>query len=164
MLRQELKMIEKLVQSERYSEAWNRLDKLIVDNPQDEALIWATRAYAHSRGGNNEAAIADLSRSILLFNKEPHPYYTRGIIYLEIGEFTSAVSDFSAVIELCNHYKSDYYTESAYFLRADAYVRIKEFKKALADCAHVSDGFQTWTDKLRTKENILAECKNETDT
>ena len=160
MLRQELRIIEKLVQSEHLSEAWDRLDKLIADKPQDEALIWATRAYIHSREGDNEAAITDLNRSILLFNAEPHPYYARGIIYLQIGEVSLAVGDFSKVIELCNHYKSDYYKESAYFLRADAYVRLKEFKKALEDCAHVSDGFQTWTDRLRTKESILAECED----
>jgi tetratricopeptide (TPR) repeat protein len=159
MLRQNLKTIEKLAQSDNYSEAWSRLEILVSNNPKEEALIWRTRAYIHSREGDDKAAISDLDRSIFIFEKEPHPYYTRGIIYFQIGQFKNAVCDFSKVIELCDYYKSDYYRESAYFLRADAYVRLEDFEKAIADCAHVSDDFQTWTDKIRTKNDILAECK-----
>lgn len=158
MLRPKLKIIEKLAQNENYSEARNQLKKLTADNPQDEALIWAAHAYIHSREGDNKAALADLNKAILLFGKEPHPYYMRGIIYLQTGEYLTAVHDFSKVIELCDYHKSDYYRESAYFLRADAYVRLKEFVKAIADCAHISDDFSTWTDKLRTKKDVLAAC------
>ena len=142
ILRQKLRAIEKLAQDERYSEALSRLEDLTADDLQYRALIWRTRAYISSRKGDNVAAISDLTQSILLFAKEPHPYYTRGIIYLQIGDYVNAVNDFSKVLELCDLYNSDYYKESAYFLRADAYVRLKEFKMAIADCAHVSDDFQ----------------------
>lgn len=44
------------------------------------------------------------------------------------------------------------------FLRADAFVRIKEFDKAKNDCDCILGEYKTWTDRLRTKHDILSDC------
>lgn len=90
---------------------------------------------------------------------EPDYYYTRGILFFKISRYTEAVRDFTEVLRLCDFHNSNYYREGAHFFRADAYVRLKQYDEARADCAHVRDDFQTWTDSLRTKECILNECK-----
>jgi tetratricopeptide (TPR) repeat protein len=157
-LREELRKIESLASRKLYGEAWSRLEIMKPDNPQDEALIWATRGFVHLHQDDNEAAISDYNKSIKSFDKEPHPYFMRGIIFFQIQNYENAIFDFSKVLELCDAYKSDYYRESAYFFRADSYVHLKKFDKAISDCVYVRDGFQMWTNRLRTKEAILSDC------
>jgi len=158
-LRNSLKRVTSLACAKKYAEAWQLLESLRSENAKDEALIWQERGFVYSHANNNDAAISALSKSIELFNKEPNPYYTRGIIFLQSADYESAISDFTRVIELCDFYNSDYYRQSAYFLRADCFVRLKQYDKAKSDCSHVCDGHRSWTDRLRTKEEILAECK-----
>jgi len=89
---------------------------------------------------------------------EPDFFYTRGRLLFEETRYRDAVSDFTKVIELCDYHSSDYYRGGAHIFRADAYVRLKEFDKAKADCKHVKDDKPIWTDKLRTRADILADC------
>ena len=152
----ELEKIKDLAKTGNYSEALLLLDDLIRINSKEDKL-WAARAFVNTHQGNSEAAIDDWSKAIQL-NKEPHYFYMRGISRFQVSQYRSAISDFTAVIELCDKYKSDYYRSPAYFFRADAYLRLGEFDQAKSDCVHVPDNTQTWTDKLRTKADILAEC------
>jgi tetratricopeptide (TPR) repeat protein len=156
---EELKKVETMARTDRYEDALRRLDKLAVAFPV-EVEIWATRAYVNGRQGERAAAIADWTKAIGLCDKEPHYFYMRGSNYFRLGQFRKAVSDFTKVIELCDFYNSDYYREPAYFFRADAHVRLKEFEKAKADCMHLRDELPKWTDKLRTKAEIITECSN----
>jgi tetratricopeptide (TPR) repeat protein len=157
-LKNELGKISALGKAGNYAEAIQRLDELAAANP-NEPKIWAERAWVNARQGKPEAAIEDWSEAIAL-REEPHYFYMRGIDWFGMGRYKEAVSDFTKVIELCDFYKSDYYREPAYFFRADAYLRLKEFMKAQRDCSHVSDGMRTWADKIRCKADILAECAN----
>ena len=158
-LKAELKRIDDLVETEQYANALIRVEELAGQYP-NEASIWRTRAYINSHQGNVEAAIIDVSKAIEMCNVEPDYYYTRGILYFKIAEYKNAISDFTEVIRLCDLHDSNYYREGAYFFRADAYIRLQKYANARADCEHVRDGFRTWTDSLRTKESILAECDN----
>lgn len=153
----ELRHIEVLAKSDDYAEALRRLDDLAAVFPK-ETKVWATRAYINERKGDSGAAIADWSKLINLSNKEPHPFYVRGILFIRVARYREAVADFTKVIELGDFYNSDYYREPAYFCRADAYSRLGEFEKARLDCIHVRDDMQTWTDRLRTKAGVLADC------
>ncbi|HEX4265611.1 MAG TPA: hypothetical protein VH597_14840 [Verrucomicrobiae bacterium] len=157
MLKHELQKIENLARDENYNEAWQLLERMTAENSQ-EYRVWTTHAYVHSRQGETEIAIEDLSKAISLCDKEPDPFYTRGILFFQRGSYRDAISDFTSVIKLCDYHKSDYYREGAYFFRADSYVKVGEFEKARSDCAHIASGMRTWTDKLKTKEDILSEC------
>lgn len=156
-LEAELKQIKAMANADQYEEAFRGLDVLAAAFPR-EAEIWIIRAYVNRRQRNLEAAIADWSTAIGLCDKEPHYFYIRGLNHFGLRHFKQAVSDFTQALELCDFHNSDYYREATYFVRADAYLRLGEFDKARSDCAHVQDGSKTWTDKLRTKEDILAEC------
>jgi tetratricopeptide (TPR) repeat protein len=156
-LKAELKSVDHLVETEQYMTALSRLEELATEYPS-EPSIWRTRAHVNSQRGNAKAAVDDVSKAIGLCNTEPDYYYTRGILFFKIARYRDAVSDFTKVIKLCDLHQSNYYREGAHFFRADAYLRLKEYSKATADCEHVRDSFQTWTDALRTKEGILAEC------
>jgi len=156
-LAKELKKVNDMARADRYADALRCLAELEVAFPH-EAKIWATRAYVNGRSGDRQAAIADWTNAIGLCDKEPHYFYVRGSEFFKLGQFRKAIADFTKVIELCDFYDSDYYRESAHFFRADAHVRLKEFEKARADCLHLRDEKPTWTDKLRTKAEIIAEC------
>lgn len=157
VIKKVLNEIDALARGEEYAEALRRVDELAKYCPS-EPWIWRTRAYINSRQGNIEGAILDLSQAIAKRESEPDFFYTRGILFFEGGNYPEAVADFTRVIELCDYHKSDYYREGAYFFRADAHVRLQEFEKAKGDCQHVPDGTRIWTDSLRTKAEILAEC------
>lgn len=133
------------------------IDAVILQNPT-AAIAWASRAYVNGRRGFLEFAICDWSKAITFCGNEPHYFYMRGIDYFNLRKYIEAINDFTMVIEICDSHKNTYYKEPAYFFRADAYVRIKNFEKAKADCIHVSDEFTTWTDRKRCKADILADC------
>ena len=148
-----------LAKADNYIEALAAIDEAAGLDPQNPK-VWDTRGYINAREGEFEKGVLDLSKSIALRDFEPHPYYIRGDLLLKLGRLEEAAADFSRVLELCDHYRSDYYREGAHFFRADVYARLGKHAEALADCAHVRDGMQTWTDRLRTKEEIIAECKS----
>jgi tetratricopeptide (TPR) repeat protein len=149
--------IEKLAKKGRYKEAFEQLALLKARNP-DEPKIWACQAFVIGRRGDLRAAIASWTRAIELCPEEPHYFYMRGIDFFNIKEYRNAVADFTKVIRLCAVYKSDYYREPAYFFRADAHIRLREFDKAKEDLSNVSEDARTWTDRLRSRAELLAEC------
>lgn len=157
-IQSELKEIEKLARAENSDEALRRSDVLATSNPEEPG-VWSTRGYVNSRQGDLPAAIADLSRCIDLRRNEPDDFFTRGRFLFKAGRYDEAVSDFTRVLELCDRYNSDYYRQAAYFFRADAYVRLGQCDKARADCHRVTDKGPMWTDRLRTIDEILDECR-----
>jgi len=153
----EMRGIRDLADIGNYEEALRLLDELAVRYPR-EAKIWVERAAINGRQKDIGATIADWTKAIELCDKEPHYFYMRGIEFFALSQYRSAISDFTKVIELCDFYNSDYYKGPAYFFRADAHLRLGCFEQARSDCMHVRDDMRTWTDKLRTKADILAEC------
>ena len=152
--------VKTLALAEKYEEAIRRVDELVINYPNNP-LIWRKRAYVNSLLGHIEAAIADVSRAISMCDIEPDFFFTRGTLFFGKKSYKDAVSDFTKVIWLCDYHKSDYYRGMAYFYRADAYFRLKEFENAKADCQHLEDGMRGWTDMVRTKEDILTDCQRE---
>ena len=157
-IQSELKEIEKLARAENSDEALRRADVLAGSHPE-EPSVWSMRGYVNSRQGDLQTAISDLSRCIDLRGNEPDDFFTRGRFLFKAGRYEEAVSDFTRVLQLCDSYNSDYYRQAAYFFRADANVRLGEYDKARSDCHQVTNKGQLWTDKLRTIDEILAECQ-----
>jgi tetratricopeptide (TPR) repeat protein len=156
-LRAKFHEIEEQAVAGDYTAALRRLDELTREFPS-EYLVWATRAYLNGRRGARDEAIADWSKAIALCNTEPHCFYMRGIDLFALRKYAEAASDFTRVIELCDLHESDYYREGAHFFRADTYVRLGEYEKARLECLKVSDQFRTWTDGIRCKADLLAQC------
>lgn len=153
----QLKLVEQLARQDNYPEAIRRLDEIQAIAPK-EARVWATRAYVNGRRADRDETIASWTRAIALCDRQPHYFYMRGIELFHLARFREAIADFTRVIDLCDSYSSDYYRAGAYFFRADAHLRLKEFEQAKSDCDHVPDDMRTWTDRIRTKAEILALC------
>jgi tetratricopeptide (TPR) repeat protein len=153
----ELELIKRFARQDNYAEAIQRLDETEEAFP-NEVRVLITRAYVNGRKGAREEAVANWTKAIALCDKEPHYFYSRGIEFFRLGRFRDAIADFTRVIELCDFYRSDYYRADAYFFRADAHLRLGEIEQVKSDCAYLRDDMQTWTDRIRTKAEILAEC------
>jgi tetratricopeptide (TPR) repeat protein len=153
----QLAEIESLIKKGE-TNAIRRFDDLAAKYPKEPAI---RIAQAHALTGQRDFASAAMawSHAIAISDNEPHYYYMRGIALFHSGKLLDSVEDFSKVIDLCEQHAWNYYREPAYFFRADAYVKLREFEKACSDCTHVSDGMRTWTDKLKCKADILAECE-----
>jgi tetratricopeptide (TPR) repeat protein len=123
--------IDALARAEDYGEALRRIEVLAESHP-GEPWVWSKRAFINVQQGENQTAIADLTKAISICGLEPAFFFKRGRFFFDEGKYREAVSDLTKVIELCDYHNSDYYRESAYFRRADAYVRIGEFDKARA--------------------------------
>jgi tetratricopeptide (TPR) repeat protein len=109
--------------------------------------------------GDCETALDEMSKAISLDTEEPDFYFTRGRILFGLERFKDAVIDFTKVIATGLADKNGYYLEAAYLHRADAYIRLGDFKQAKADCLYIKDKTRLWTDCLRTKADLLNECE-----
>jgi tetratricopeptide (TPR) repeat protein len=130
----------------------------LVERFPEEMEVWALRAYLHAREGQHELAIIDISHAIERNSLEPALFHDRGRYELAAGQPERAADDFGKGLELCDYHKNDYYRESLYFHRAEAFLRLKRKREALADLGHVRDDYTAWINKLRTKSELLQEC------
>ncbi len=133
-------------------------DELIAAHPQ-EMQVWLLRGNLHELGDNHAAATADLTRAIELNSGEPHLFYTRGRYRFQLGNNAGAVEDFDSGLELCDRLENDYYRGELHFWRAEALIRLGEMQKALQDLSHVRDDHRAWTYQLRTKQDLLRDCR-----
>jgi tetratricopeptide (TPR) repeat protein len=139
-------------------EAMSLATQMVEQHP-NEMKPWSLRAYLHAGKHDYEQATADLTRAIAINSMEPKLFWDRGRYESLQDHYQSAVSDFGKGLELCDHYKDDYYRESLHFFRAEALIRLARKREALADLEHVREDLKTWTYKLRTKLELLAECE-----
>jgi tetratricopeptide (TPR) repeat protein len=155
-----LENLKALARAEKYREAEEILRELLERYPR-EAQIHAAAAYVRNFEGRTLEAIAEMSEAIRINPDEPAFYFTRGRWNVVSERYAEAIEDLSETIRLSAHYQNEYYAESAYFFRAEAFLRGGDFERARADCAHVRAGFRLWVRSLRTREEILAECERE---
>jgi tetratricopeptide (TPR) repeat protein len=153
-----LRESEQLCRQKAHTQALKILDEVLESEPQCYQA-WAKRAYVHDAMGDLRNALEDISRTITICALEPAYYDKRGRYLFRLQRYWDAVADFTRVIELCDFHKSDYYRCPAYFARADAYIRLGEYEKASIDLASVPAGHRAWTDRLRTKQQLLEECQ-----
>ena len=157
--KQQLEEARRLAQGSDYVAAIKQLDELAVDYPNDP-WIFSTRAYVNARQGDYQAAIEDMSFAISKRHDEPHFHYRLGQYQFRIGDRHSAIKSFTNTIALCDKFDCDYYRGPAYFFRAETYLMMGQPGRALADCAKIPDGMKTWTNRVRTKADILAEARS----
>ncbi|GHV02365.1 hypothetical protein FACS189485_02590 [Spirochaetia bacterium] len=102
----DLKLGDKYKEREEYQKAIEAYSEGIKKDPT-LYHAYIDRAGAYGKLDNNEAAIADLTKTIqILTEKEDswvyNPYALRGKLYYNTGKYTSAVEDLSSAIELYN--------------------------------------------------------------
>lgn len=103
------------------------LFKKALDAGGDPFMINLTLGAANMKLNNFNDAIDYLNKTIDINNKNPRPYYYRGLAYLHKKEYDKALSDFTYALEL----KPDLY--QAKFARATSYARLKMFNEAAED-------------------------------
>lgn len=131
--------------------------KLAREYP-DEMKVWLSLAYIQGRNRHYDDAVASMSRALEIGPPQPAIFFHRGDYELKRGNLESSLADLTAGIESCHEHEHTHYLQTLYFFRADVLLRLGRRAEARADLAHVREGFQTWTTKLRTKAELLAEC------
>lgn len=132
----------------------------LIEKFPNEVRVWSLRGYLHGRNSNHIEAVSDLTRAIDINSVDPYLFFSRGVDRFELGDYQLAVDDFTRGLDLCDRNKNDDYRETLLFWRAEALLKLGRKGNALADLAHVRDGFSFWTYKLRTKADLLADCEN----
>jgi tetratricopeptide (TPR) repeat protein len=150
--------VEELAKSHEDDHAMSLANELVQQYP-NETRVWSLRAYLHERSCDFDHAVTDLTRAIDINASEPHFFYSRGRYNFSLGNHLSAIDDFSEALALCDRHNSDYYREELHFWRAEALLKRGMKTEALSDLACVPDEFRSWTYKLRTKADILADCQ-----
>ena len=96
-------------------------------SPGNHAIALLRRAGIHRRNGDNDLALADIDRALLLTPDNAAARYDRGITNYIMGRPDLAVGDFTAVISLWPE------SAEAFDSRGKAHSVIGAFDKALAD-------------------------------
>ena len=148
---------EKLARAGDKQGALSLANQLVAQHP-DEMKVWSLRAYLHGRERDYAGAIADLSTAIRINPMEPSLFCNRGQDHLSLGDYEATLIDCGKGLDLCDHYDNDYYRESLMCIRAEAFIGLGRRDEALADLAGVRDGLKFWTNRLRTKKEMVAEC------
>lgn len=91
------------------------------------ALEWLEKANARAVNDNDEAAVQDYSKAVLLLPDEPVLYFLRGYSYKRIGIRSEVIDNFSKALELG---RGD---DEIYEERGFAYYELGALQEALAD-------------------------------
>src|SRR5262245_44629633 len=105
----------------------------------DLALAWWGRAYFNQHSHDirkdpelRQRIIADYSRAIELAPDSVEYYYHRGLIFSGYEQdYERAIADYSRMIELSPRHRA------AYHARADAYRRLGDFQRQIADLTEI---------------------------
>ncbi len=147
---------KELARSREEDKAMALANDLIAKYPE-EMKVWNLRGYLYSRKNECKLALADYTKAISIY-PEHGLYFARGTVNFDLGDDRAAVEDFTNALA---YYNSDdeSYRWHLYFCRAEALLRMGRKEEALFDLEHVRDGFNRWTYKLRSKEDLIADCK-----
>jgi len=113
------------------------LFKKALDEGGDPFMINLTLGAAKMKLNDYENAIEYLNKTIEINNKNPRPYYYRGLAHLHKKEYDKALADFTYAIEL----KPDFY--QAKFARATSYAKLKMFNEAADDLKSIMPALQS---------------------
>lgn len=147
--------INKRAQADR-PRALERTIQLAEKYP-DEPNVWSTMVYAYAINGDQDGALVAATRLVEVAPR-PASFYRRAYYHHRLGNLEAALADLTQAIALAQQ-EDDYDIEMLYFARADVLAGLGRKAEARADLEHVSDGYARMTTKLRTKEDILEDCK-----
>ena len=143
----------------RSEEAIN-LCNALISHDATKLAGYRQRAAVKEYAADVDGAIQDLQALAAGASEEPSDYYALGLLLLQTGATMAAIQAFSNVISLCKAAGEDYYLNGSHLFRAEAYLRICDYKLALADVERLPVGYRTHVPGtgLRSKESIFAEA------
>jgi tetratricopeptide (TPR) repeat protein len=119
---------------------------------------WCWRAFLHSYNNNYGQAVADISR-VMDIDPKPHLFHTRGEYYFKLGNYQAAANDFSKLLDSEHYRDSEVYRKMIHFWRAESLLRLGKKQEALLEVAKIPEDGRTFTYKLRTRADLLADCE-----
>lgn len=129
------------------------LNPVLIDDP-DNATALAIRAYAYSRIGNQDKALADIDRSLELKPNAPKALLLKGTLLLRQGNASGAVDTLSKAIRI----NSD--CGRCYLLRGKAFNQLNQYRKAYHNFKKACQkGESKGCEKVRTMEAKRKEKK-----
>ncbi|NIS08084.1 MAG: tetratricopeptide repeat protein [Candidatus Dadabacteria bacterium] len=135
----------------------NEIISEFPDNPQG----YRKRAVIFEITKRTNYAISDITKAISIDPSYPHDYFNRGRWNLEVGKLEESLGDLTALIKIEVERDSIYYLKTAYFLRAECYLQMGLYDKAIEDCNKLSPGFSLWVcSGMKSKEDILRDIDN----
>jgi tetratricopeptide (TPR) repeat protein len=90
-----------------------------------------------------QGALADYTRSLQIDSQDPNIYYSRALIYVELGEYEKAIADYSKAIDFkYNPLSIPYYNRAiAYRYKQDVQAAISDFNKSLLLDPNYADAY-----------------------
>ena len=135
-----------LMMSAHFKTMENQMEESIEDISK---AIKLTPNYAilHIVRGDNYKALGKIEESIEEYSRANRlgigltAFVRRGMAYAELGDHEKAIGEFQHVIEESLVY--DQVLWAAFYNRASSYLDLKEFDKAIADCAEAISIYET---------------------
>lgn len=146
---------------DNYEEALKLCNEVIRDHPM-RLEGFRTRADIYGRMGDYASESENLHKLVALGSKEPCDYYALGQAELLNGNLESAVEALTKAIKLGDEYKNTYYSGASSFLRAEAFLRMKRYEDALADCDQLKEDYSYYLPSgMKTRVEIIRHAKTE---
>lgn len=158
ILENKIERAKELARARDATAAARLADELTTSHPED-IRVWILRGHFNELFDDYAAAVKDLTRAMDLTSDEPHLFFTRGRYRFHLDDHEGALDDFASGLKLCDRLNNDYYREAFHFWRAESFIRLGKLHDALQDLSHVGDDQRWWTYKLRTKQDLLRDCR-----
>ncbi len=105
-----------------------------VDLANDKYLVWEQLLRIDAVMRDNKTLVEDSKKAIELFPNQPEVYYFNGVALTELKRYREAVETLSSGLNLITGDEVNRGMEmELYINRAEAYYRLKEYKKSDAD-------------------------------
>ena len=157
-----LKCIAELLRDKKFQEAFDICSRAIEENPQN-AEAHFKMAWVQQRLGNIDLVKKEFAKALQLQTRPIEiagSHYYRGEFFLKQKDWKSAVADFTACMEFEQKENSIWYHSSALFSRADAYLSLEQYQKALDDLLCIEGDMLLYNSKgKREKSAMIAEAR-----
>lgn len=148
----------KLAHDRNLDEALTAAHQIIAQFPHDvEALLF--RAHVYALRDEWELAVVDTSEAIRLYPDEICLYYNRARYLFAQYQHHAALNDLNKALELSATQSESYYLSELYGWRAEILLKLGRRAEARADIEKLDDDYRTWTDRLRTKQDMLKDAR-----
>lgn len=135
----------------------------LIEEQKTATSGYRQRAAVFEYMGNVPDAISDLEHVISRDSREPADFHALGILYFKIGEMAQAEVAFTSSLALGKAARNRYYKNSCHLFRAEARLRLTDYKAALADAQTLPDLYSTHMPGIgmRSKEQIVVDAERE---
>jgi tetratricopeptide (TPR) repeat protein len=123
----------------------------------DQAELWKMLGHAHDSENQPDLAIACWTKAIE-FDAQLEYYFFRARSRIMTGDFEGVLQDCDAILKSRNP-AADYFASAVRKIKADILTRVHRYSDALSELEHIDES-PFWTDRLRTKADILMEIEN----